>query len=429
MQQFPEVYVEALNRLQTKINEEDASIQLFEQNNSQLNELLTRPASNRQIKEERQFVFKINVVEGIFSRNPIFQLQIDTNESAEILFQDFDEGDAMLSLPISSNVIHVRVLNEQTKDTAYEFSIELTEFSDKRRQLKHTAGHYNNADVVIEYEGQIIYNQADYHRGLLYINSQKIEDSKQNKYDYTRMRDDLLAVFKDQNLRASVIKASSIHQSNAPQSGSQYEILGQTPVLKNNQMKASFITKEFKINDSDISGSVTHNAPVELGVFGSGVKTNAPSFQKLITSSKLSWSYFVHLLFFISVGLLVVSFLVNWDRASFLSMFMAVLVLTWYFLKEEYDSLLPAWFLLIGFLMAFVLDLLWLIMVSTKLWASESYIHDGSLSWVDKFTIIMTYVIVGIEFVAILLCALLQYKGMFTNAKESLLKPALILKI
>lgn len=441
MDQFPEIYVLALNKLQAKINDEDASIRLFEQNTAQLNELLANGTSQRSIKNERQFVFKVNVVEGIYSQDPIFQLNIDTNESAEIPFSEFEEGDAMLSLPNAANNIEVTVLKEN-RQPAYAFNIELGQFGDKRRQIKHSAGRYNNQDVVIEYEGQVIFNQTDYHRGLQYINSQKIEESKQNKYDFTRMRDDLLDLFKDQNLRTSIVHGSANRSGDLRTS--QVNLSGPTPVLRNSQLGGGFLNKEFKPADNLLgaapayapasnlggatypsstfkpqSGLVVNTQPNELGAYGSGfagMKAQVSNYaHNIMPQQKLSWSPWVHILFYINIALLLVSFFVNWDRASFLSMLMAIVYLTWFLLREDYDSLLPPWFLFIGYLTAFALDLVWLIMSSRSLWNSDRYVHDGSLAGLDKFMIVMSYVIIFIEFAAAVVCAILHQRGMFTN--------------
>lgn len=437
MNEFPEIYVLALNKLQSKVNDEEANIRLFEQNTTQLNELLATNGSNRSIKNERQFVFKVNVVEGIYSENPIFQLNIDTNESAEIPFSEFEGGDAMLSLPMAANSIQVTVLKED-RQPAYVYQIELGEFGDKRRQIKHSAGRYDNQDVVVEFEGQIIYNQHDYHKGLLYINNQKIEESKQNKYDFTRMRDDLLGLFKDQNLRASVVRDSPSNRASVPLTSSQFEVAGPTPVLRNSQISANFISKEFRVSENPGSsirsyqqtGPVVTTQPKEFGMFNSpgvggigGIKSQAQQMARdIIPKNKLSWSPWVHTLFYLNLGLLIVSFFVNWNRASFLSMVMAIVYSTWYLVREDFDSLLPGISLVVGYALALAFDLVWLIQSSRHLWTSGLYIHDGSLAGLDKFMIIMSYIIVGVEAAAIAVSVLLWRGGMFTNANDVALK-------
>lgn len=454
MSEFPEIYVLALNKLQTKINDEDASIRVFEQNTSHLNDLLNNGGSNRSIKNERQFVFKVNVVEGIYSQNPIFQLNVDTNDSAELPFSDFEDGDAMITLPLAANNINITVLKEN-REPVYAWNIDLSEFGDKRRQMKHTSGRYNNQDVVIEYEGQIIFSQNDYHRGLLYINSQKIEDSKQNKFDFTRMRDDLLNLFKDQNLRASVLGAAQPGRGSL--TTSQYDMSGPTPVLRNSQIGGNFINKQLQPTDSLIGGTnvsgglsakpaglvaanpglsttrqpltytpdpiTVRTQPNELGVYSGGFSSVKQQFQNatgnIMPKAKLSWSWWVHLLFYINLALLVVSFFVNWNRASFLSILMAIVFTTWYLLREDYETLLPAVFLFVGYLIAFALDLTWLIMVSRNLWNNSLYVHDGSLAGLDKFMIIMSYIIIFLEVAAMVICGILFQRGMFTNASDA----------
>lgn len=433
MREFPEVYVLALNKLQGKINDEDSNIRLFEQNTTQLNDLLATQGSGRTIKNERQFVFKVNVVEGIYSQNPVFQLQIDTNESAEIPFSEFEGGDAMLSLPLAASTVQVTVLKEDGRP-AYIFNIDLGEFGDKRRQIKHSAGRFDNQDVVVEYEGQIIYNQQDYHRGLLYVNNLKIEESKQNRYDFTRMRDDLLELFRDQNLKASVMRESPVNRPSVPLTASQFELNGPTPVLRNSQISANFVSKEFRPADGPSpnsrtlqqAGPVIATQPKEFGQYAapaSGFRGQAQNLARdLVPKNTLSWSPWTHTLFLLCLALLVVSFFVNWHRASFLSILMAIVFATWYFVKEDFDSLLPPLALLAGFLLALGMDLTWLIMISRHVWTSGTYVHSGSLSWMDKFMVIMSYILVGLEAAAAVVSVLLWRTGIFTNQRDVALK-------
>lgn len=437
MNDFPEVYVLALNKLQDKISDEQSSIQLFEQNTTQLNQILARSNADADIKNERQFVYKVNVIEGVYSQNPIFNMAIDTNDSAEIPFSEFESGDAMLSLPNAANSIGVTVLKEN-RDPVYSYNIDLGEFGDRKRRIMQTSGEYKGQLVTIEYEGQIIYNQSDYHKGLLYINNQKIEDSKRNKYDFTRMRDDLLDLFKDQNLRASVVREpGAVVRNSLPLTASQFDNSGPAPVLRNSQISNNYITRDFQPNTTPVTAGrssalasgpdyvqspAINTQPTEFGNYGSGfagykneVKNMA---QNIMPKTRLSWSAWVHILFYINLALLVVSFFVNWDRASFLSMLMAIVYITWYLLREDFDSLLPPIFLVVGYTIAFAFDLTWLIMASRNLWVNDRYIHDGSLAGLDKFMIINSYIIIFIEFAAILVSGMLLWKGMFTNRED-----------
>lgn len=425
MQSFPDVYVDALNRLQGKINDEEASIQVFEQNNTQLNDLLNGKTGGPQIKDEKQFVFKINLIEGVFSQNPVFQLHFDTGEEASINFQEFDEGDAMFPVQLSSTSITVKILNEITKKVVYSFNINLSDFGNKKRQIKQSTGDSENSRVLVEYEGQIIFNQTDYHNGLLFINSQKIETSKEYKYEYTKMRDELLGVFRDQNLKTSVVRsiAHAIpHQLGA--SNTKFDSLHGN-VLRNSQVRSGIGAREVIVNDSGVNQPPSFkNSPSELGVYNSGNKTS-PGF---IEQSKVLWNPFVTYLFYVNCALLLVSFFVNWNRASILSMVMAIVYVTWYLLKDEYESLLPPLFLLIGYVLAFTFDLTWLITSSRHLWNSGVYIHDGSLTGIDKFMIVMSYFIIFIELAAAIICGLLVKKGMFTDERMALSKPPMDLR-
>jgi len=374
----------------------------------------------------------VNVVEGVYNANPVFQMQIDTNESAEIPFSDFEGGDAMLSLPLAANTVQVNVLNDNGKP-AYSWAIDLGEFGDKRRQIKHSAGRYDGQDVVVEYEGQIIYNQQDYHRGLLHVNNLKIEESKQNKYDFTHMRDDLLDLFRDQNLKASLLRDVPSRRPSLPLTSSQYDLNGPTPVLRNSQIAGNFVNKEFRAQDGPSMGSRVYGAapvmatqPREFGQYAApapGLRGQAEHLVRgIVPQNTLSWSRWVHLLFAVCLGLLLVSLLVNWHRATFASLLMALVFVTWYFVKEDFDSLLPPLGLTAGFVIALVIDLSWIIAVSAKLWRNNMHVHSGSLAGMDKFMIIMSYILIGLEAAAVVISVLLWRTGMFTNQRDSALK-------
>ena len=98
-----------------------------------------------------------------------------------------------------------------------------------------------------------------------------------------------------------------------------------------------------------------------------------------------------------------------------LTLFLKYIIL----LREDYETLLPAVFLFVGYLIAFALDLTWLIMVSRNLWNNSLYVHDGSLAGLDKFMIIMSYIIIFLEVAAMVICGILFQRGMFTNASDA----------
>ena len=204
--------------------------------------------------------------------------------------------------------------------------------------------------------------------------------------------------------------------------------MGDTAMLKNNPIQTSFTPKTLKLTDSFGGKEIAvRSSPNELKNNNLN-PTSLPLIGNYMPNTKLSWSYFIHILFYINVGILFLSFFVNWDRTSFLSISLSIVYLVWYMLKEEYDSLFPMWFLLVGYFLTFLFDLLWVIYESKNLWNNPKYIHDASLSWVDKFMIIMSYVIIFFELAAVIVCALLQWKGVFTDTKESNIKPQMEIK-
>ena len=429
MNNFPEVYIEAINRLQERIAEEDHSITVFENNNLNLNEMVMgQRDSGHRIQDQRQFIFQINTIEGIFSRDLIFQLRTNLNDTAEIKFQDISEGDAVLPLSYNSENIIVSVLGEENREVLYNFQIDFEILKDRKRHIQQSQGQAGSSEVFIEYEAQLIDNEHDYHKGLLLINSMKIEEAKANKYEFTKMLDELNTLFKNQTFRVSAMPDPSLRASGVPVTAPSFEVSGTTPILKNSQIRNSIVNVDFKQNKKPTISEKYDSNPKELGVYSSQAKVSVSKknifsrVRSMLPTAKLSWNMAVDMLFLVCTLLLVVSFLVNWDRASFLSIFMAIVYTTWYFVREEFDTLIPAWFLLVGFLMAFVSDLTWLILSSSHLWSSIEYINDGTSKWIDRFMIIMTYILVATELAAAALCVYLQWKGMFTKLSEAALK-------
>lgn len=66
-------------------------------------------------------------------------------------------------------------------------------------------------------------------------------------------------------------------------------------------------------------------------------------------------------------------------------------------MKDDYSSFLQPLGLASVYFIGLALDVVWLLLWSRKLWQSAKYIHAGSLSMIDKGTIVLSYLLALIE--------------------------------
>ncbi len=429
MMQFIDVYADAVARLEQKIADKDERIRELVMSNEQLTAQLNVTAGEHEI-DEKKFVIRIVEINGVYCNDPIFIFTTDSGEQANVRFVDFSEGDVILNLMPSNSRIDVKVINNLTNETAHSFEIKISDFDDRQRQEHEISGPGIHEPIVIIYEGQLIFNRRDYSKGFINLNRGRIEDMKQHKYQYQAMQDQLLDLFKDAILRKSFSQVQQNISRNASNMNYSVNNLQNTDRLDIPNMRGSVVRN---MNSSGLR--IVTGDPMNQSLNRSQQKDRSlkvDPFKKSYvaqTSGAVSWSPFTHILFYINIGLLVASFFVNWHRASFLSLIVAIVFLAWYLQRDEYEQLLPPLFLAFGYVLALTFDLLWVIQDSRDVWNNGAWIHSGSLGGMDKFMVIMSYILIGTEAAAAVVSVLLHFTGMFKNPTDRAKKLDFQLKI
>lgn len=429
MNQFVDVYVDAVSRLEQKIADKDEKIRECMANNDQIMAQMNVIATERE-PDAKKFVIRVIEINGVYCSDPIFKLTTDSNEQAIVRFADFSEGDVIINLSPTNASIEVEVSNNETNKQLHRFQISIKEFENRQRRELEVVGPGNVEPIIIIYEGQLIYNRQDYHKGFLGMNRAKMDDLKQFKFQYQSMQDQLLDLFKDAALKKSFNQALAtknqplaigLNQSNPanwntnPQDG---------PNIRGSIVR-NLNNSGMRIVTGDPNSSMNRNQRKDTSRDAVPTK-NAYKAQ---ASSAVTWNPFVHILFYVNIGLLTASFFVNWHRASFLSLIVAIVFLTWYLQKEDYEQLLPPLFLAVGYALALTFDLLWLIQDSKDVWTKGIWVHSGSLAGMDKFMVIMSYILFGFEGAALGISVLLHFSGMFKNAADKRTKIDFQMKI
>ena len=263
------------------------------------------------------------------------------------------------------------------------------------------------------YEGQIIYTQQDYLKGhLLYFN-EKLTEIKNYRHEYNEMRQQLISLFKDPQLSEELRRASP----DAPVDDSRVNRpnnYGSVPP-EHNSLMASVIQNEtrngLRIVEQDYGrgNALSQSHVISLRTL------SAPQNYDPFPSTHVAWSPLLHILFYVNLGMLASSFFVNWHRASFLSLIVSIIFSTWYLLKEDFERLLPPIAMLISYFLTLTFDLVWLFEDSGHVWSSGMWIHSSSLAGMDKFMVIMSYILVGFEVAAVAISLLLHLRGIFAQ--------------
>ena len=418
MVQFIDVYTDAVTRLEQKIADKDERIRELVMNNEKLTAQLNVSEGEKEV-DERKFVIRIIEINGVYCTDPIFIFTTDSGERINVRFADFSEGDVVLYLMPSNTRIDVKVINNLTNETVHAFEIRIADFDDRQRQEHEISGPGVHEPIVIIYEGQLIFNRRDYSKGFINMNRGRIEDMKQHKYQYQAMQDQLLELFKDQILRKSFSQFQQNISRNA--SNINYSMTNQQGTDRMNvpNMRGSVVRNMNNSGLRIVTGDPMHQSLNKSQQLDRQVKDDP--FKKSYaaqTPGVVSWSPFTHILFYINIGLLVASFFVNWHRASFLSLIVAIVFLTWYLQRDDYEQMLPPLFLAFGYCLAFMFDLLWIIQDSKDVWSNGTWIHGGSLEGMDKFMVIMSYILIGMEAAAAVVSVLLHFTGMFKNPTD-----------
>ena len=432
---FPDVFADAVGRLERKVAGEDAQLADYEENNRQINARLDALAMERGL-DEKQFVFRVIEISGLNCSDPIFDLKTDSNEHATVYFRNFTEGDVIINLAPTNATIDVAVVNNDTEQLVYSFQVRLADFADKRRREREEG----NDQLAVFYEGQLIFNRVDYNRGLLHMNAEKVDELRQNRNEYANMKEQLLRLFPEGE-RNSLLNSQRNSLTQQQQqayniNNSQYSNRGGPEAAPLN-LRGSMVRS---ISNPNVG--LAKQSALSLGLFGDYVADgnsrvfNAPPSElgrfaagSSETPGRLNWHPFVQFLLFATAALLFASLLVNWHRASFLSLTMGAVYATWFFLKDDFDQLLHPVFLGAGFGLALLFDLLWLILYASDAWNRAALPRAGQLSGLDKLGVVASCLLVVCEAACVGICGVLQMKGMTANPADRMKKSALQLRI
>lgn len=185
---LPEVYIEALNRLDQKMINEDADLEQYTENNKNIDAQLANISQNS-LPYQKQFVFRAVQMDGVQCQNPVFDFKSQNDEHASVSFSSFIEGDVIIPISQGTNSIEINVINDQTNQLIHKIMISLEGFADKNRRFVQEIDPASSKGVAIDYEGQLIYNQVDYFRGMLVMNNLKIDKAKDNKFAFNQIKE------------------------------------------------------------------------------------------------------------------------------------------------------------------------------------------------------------------------------------------------
>ncbi len=104
----------------------------------------------------------------------------------------------------------------------------------------------------------------------------------------------------------------------------------------------------------------------------------------------------------------ICSLFVNWNQASFLSLTCSLSYILWYLFAHEFSVQLSPILLILAFLFCFIFDLLWVIALSNDFWSYDFQFNDNSLQGLDRFIVVMTYILLVFELVAIITSVIIQ---------------------
>ena len=400
LETFAKIYLEADARLNGKIESERETINNI---NDNLNEIDGEIEKLDRFKDEnkKQFVFRALEMNGFNCDNPIFDIRTKDGGSATVHFNDFQEGDIIIDLKYNNKEIIIEIIDNYTNKNLMEIDISLDEYSDRKRvEMVNRSDEYE-----VFFEGQLIFNKKDYYKELYTLNNQRMDMHKEQKEDFVIMKrqlEDLFPEFKVVDNDQYSVKDESGFFNNR-------NSLNVRQSMKIQPRNTDMIQKSYAEPQKPQKEDVINLSPFDQ-VTNEKRETFAYSAIKKPRAS--IWNNFVHLLFYVSIALFIVAMMVNWERPALLPICVSLIYCTWYYLKDEYVTLMPALGPLIGFSLSFIFDLVWLIKYSTSFWGKSEKISNGSTTGLDKFVVIMSYVLVGIEIAAIGISVMLYVKGL-----------------
>lgn len=400
---FVGVYIEAQGRLSKKLETERELLFNLEDNLKEINSQL-RGSQQQNPQPIRQFVFRALEMNGFNCDNPIFDISTEDGGNATVQFNDFQEGDIMIDLTPNHKQMFVVIIDNQNKKELMSISLNFGEYEDRRRKEK--VERLNSFEVF--YEGQLIYNKNEYYQELQRLSQDRLELHREQKDELEQMKRGLDSLFPDTKLRLAPINTMNQFPDNYGSTLNIRESMSLEP------RRPEFITRT---SQREVDRQA-FNRPVEkLSPFG---RPNQPmdieaNQQRMLP---ITWNVFVTYLLYVNLALLLCALLVNWNRASFLPLCTSISYITWWYMKDDFESLIQPIILVVAYALSLTFDLIWLIKFSSTYWAYDIYLNDASLKGFEKFVVVITYVLVVCEAGAVALSVLLMIRGMEVGASK-----------
>lgn len=403
---FTGVYLEAQGRLAKKLDTERELLFNLEDNLKDINEQL-QLSTQQNVPPIRQFVFRALEMNGFNCDNPVFDISTEDGGNATVQFNDFQEGDIMIDLTPNHRQIFIVIIDNQTQKELVSISLNFTEYEDRRRKEKlEKAGPFE-----VFYEGQLIYNKTEYYQELNRLSQDRLELHREQKDELEQMKRSLDSLFPDAKLRA--LTPGTLHQSR-DNFGS---VLNIRESMSLEPRRPEFVTR---ISQRDIDRQNAFRPPEvnaapnqieKLSPFGRppqpfDIESNRPQVLPI------AWNVFVTYLLYINIVLLLCSLFVNWDRPDFIPLISSTIYVTWWYMKDDFETLIQAPVLVFIYGLGLAFDLLWLIKFSSDYWTFDIYLNDLSLKGVEKFIVVVSYILVVCEALALVVSIFLMIRGM-----------------
>ena len=384
MDDFPSVYVEALMRLEQKTAEKTERIEECRANEIELRKELRSVEDNPEDFGHDKFVIRVIEITGVFCSDPLFDIRTDQNEKASVRFSDFAEGDVIMDIQSTTRVIAIQATSNDDGQKLIAFEVNINDFRDRARRENEVSVPGRDEDVVVIYEAQLVSSKLEYHRGFLQLNTDRLREFEQYRDQYSGMKADLCGLFQESEMQKAITQYSS-------------------------QMEG----------DSLRQSGFTQRGNVVRAADGSGLRVSSVEGPRVNTiNSAVKWSPWLQKLFYVVLGILAVAMVVNLGHSVFLSIITACFFLTWYIQRNELDRLISPLFLTVGFGISLAFNILWVIRVSGSVWSGSMVLSEGTLSFFDKFTVVMTYLLCVVELLAVCLSVYLLKDGITLRPED-----------
>ena len=395
---FSQVYIEALDRLDGKIDFEKEKLENIEESNQKINYELENIDTLKN-PSKKQFVFRVIELINLDCESPIFDIKTDEGNSATVNFSDFQHADIIIDLVKSDRFIKVTIIHNLSNQELFSFDIDTNEYMNKKRAENRAMSSGMNG-IEVYYEGQLIFDRIDYLKELISKNNLQEQDFRENVYELSLMREEIQNVFPRLNLKDNKNYHENLEKTKKMQNSMN---------LRQSIVQTSLDPKDlgaFKISERN-----KKQEEIPLNPFEKQNTNNfiSEKYQPMKNTEKIKWHKFLFIFFILNCILFILSIFINWDRTSFLSLVTSSIFLMWYYLKNDFEIYIPEIGLLVAYSLCFLFDFLWLIMASKEFWVFDYYYNDESLKGLDKFIVIMSYIIIFVE-AALIVFAFFIYK-------------------